>query len=320
MIRTKTRGHRQLVVLLTAVFLLTALSWQGRAQKLLSKESYMAAPPAIAAILHDENSYNRVSLNNACPDGEHFLIPVSGGLTSLEVMSRPYVNLAETAIDHHANRTRRLTIGNTLAYDIFSVKTKMQIRIESPRGATVGSASWSPDGKSLAFMVHRRMGSYLFVADVKSGTARQLSDTALLATLTNTLRWTWDSKKILTVVIPKDRGPRPAPDAVSRQPRILVNEQGKTPTRTYRFLLKTPHDAKFLEYLSRGQLALVDVTSGELEAIGRPAMFTSIDVSPDSGYFRVTTMQKPFSYIVPRRRFGTREELWEAGSAWGGSG
>src|SRR5690606_20871624 len=35
-----------------------------------------------------------------------------------------------------------------------------------------------------------------------------------------------------------------------------------------------------------------------------------IDVGPRGEYVRVTTVQKPFSYIVPANSFGTKEELW----------
>ena len=41
-------------------------------------------------------------------------------------------------------------------------------------------------------------------------------------------------------------------------------------------------------------------------------MIQSVDPSPSGAYFRVTTVQKPFSYLVPVSSFGTRTEVWDA--------
>jgi dipeptidyl aminopeptidase/acylaminoacyl peptidase len=67
-----------------------------------------------------------------------------------------------------------------------------------------------------------------------------------------------------------------------------------------------------LEYYATGQLAVIDVASRNARLIGQPAMIRSVDIGPNGEYMRVTTMLKPFSYIVPVNNFATREELWAA--------
>jgi hypothetical protein len=57
---------------------------------------------------------------------------------------------------------------------------------------------------------------------------------------------------------------------------------------------------------------VVDVKSGAVKKIGAPAMFESVDPSPDGAYFRVARMEKPFSYLVQYQNFGTVEEIWDA--------
>jgi dipeptidyl aminopeptidase/acylaminoacyl peptidase len=66
-----------------------------------------------------------------------------------------------------------------------------------------------------------------------------------------------------------------------------------------------------LDHFGIGQLALLDVAAGSARKIGRPAMFRSVDVAPDGTLLRVTTVRKPYSYIVPVSNFGTVEELWD---------
>ena len=180
-----------------------------------------------------------------------------------------------------------------------------------PDGATVSGGTFSPNGKRLAYLVHAKDGTFLHVADVKTGVAKRVAKSPLLATFVTSIRWTWDSRRLLVVLVPAKAGPMPQRDPIAREPSVWVTHAGKTASRTYRFLLKTPHDKALLEYLATGQLALLDAKSGECKEIGQPAMFTSIDVAPSSRYFRVRTMQKPFSYFVPTRSFGTKDELWD---------
>ena len=72
---------------------------------------------------------------------------------------------------------------------------------------------------------------------------------------------------------------------------------------------------ELLEFLSTSQLVLVSVDNGEVTKIGDPAMFTSIGISTDGDYVRVSTMHKPFSYFAPRSRFGSKDQLWDLSGA-----
>ncbi len=271
---------------------------------------YEKAPAAIAKVLEHPAFGRSISLDSLLPDGRHFLLQRSGGLTPLSVMSRPYVILGEMAFDHLSDRSRSLSVGNTIGYELFDVRSKKRRKLETPRGMTVASPVPSPDGRWLAFLANDRSGSWIYVADLKSGKSRRVTRRKVLATLVTRMVWTWDSKKLCTVLVPAKRKARPRAPSTAKQPLMRRNVRGKTPTRTYRFLLETPHDMALLEWLCTGQLALVDIGSGKIREIGRPAMFRSIDVAPNNRYFRVSTMQKPFSFLVPGFRFGSKQELW----------
>lgn len=295
-------------VLLATLF----VSFASAQEVVVGTEDYLAPPTIIQDVLTSAAMHGQESPSNLSPDGEHFLLGKSGGMPPLAFLARPYLNLGETPIDHVANRSRSLSMSNTIGYELLSWKTGERRAIQTPDGLRVSGATWSPDGRWIAFLGHEDDTSHVWLADAQSGQARRVSDRPVLASLTSSLRWTWKGDAILAVLIPSDRGPMPERGPVAPEPSVYVSQEGRTPSRTYRFLLKTPHDKALLEYFSTGQLALIDVESAKVTEIGAPAMFTGINVAPDGQHFRVSTMQKPFSYFVPRRSFGSKDELWNA--------
>ena len=81
--------------------------------------------------------------------------------------------------------------------------------IEVPKGATASSQTWSPSGAQIAYIANFDDASHLFVADVATGKAVQITKTPLLATLVTSIDWTADGKSILVVLVPENRGPVP---------------------------------------------------------------------------------------------------------------
>ena len=104
--------------------------------------------------------------------------------------------------------------------------------------------------------------------------------------------------KIATVLVPEDRAPMPMAPTVPNGPQVKMTEEGDNRLRTYASLMATPHDEALLEWHATGQLALIEVDNRRVEEVGEPAMIRSFDFSPAGEYTRVTTMVKPFSYIV----------------------
>ena len=302
---------RQSRIVSLALILLTCGGLKAQ-NVVLGAEDFVTPPKEISDVLLSDAMHNRESYSNLGPDSEHLLIAKSMGMPPLALVGRPYVNLGETSIDHIANRSRSLSMGSTVGYDLVSWKTGDRVSVQVPDGITVSGAQWSPCGKFVAFLGHHAEATRLYTAEVKSGEAHLATERSLNACLTSSIAWSGDSTRLIAALIPEDRGPMPTRNPVAREPSVWISHEGETPTRTYRFLLKTPYDKQLLEYLSTSQLASIDVSSGEVTPIGNPGMITKFDASPDASYFRVTTMQKPFSYFVPRSQFGTREETWDS--------
>ena len=94
--------------------------------------------------------------------------------------------------------------------------------IETPKGATVSSSAWSPDGKQLAYLANFETSSHVFVADIATRKSVQVTKTPLLATLVTSVDWTVDGKSIIAVLVPEPRAPQPVKPAIATGPQVRV--------------------------------------------------------------------------------------------------
>lgn len=63
------------------------------------------------------------------------------------------------------------------------------------------------------------------------------------------------------------------------------------------------------DYYAVTQLVLASL-DGKIKPIGPPAVYTSIDQSPDGKYLLVSFIHRPYSFIVPCGRFPKKVDLW----------
>jgi dipeptidyl aminopeptidase/acylaminoacyl peptidase len=299
---------------LAATFLCVLLEMPARADKgppgPLGVETYLTPPKPIADAIAGLRNDN-VSLTNISPDGKKFLIPKNDGPPPLARLARPHVHLGEMAFDPVAGRSHDLWVRSVAGFDLFYLVDQRTTPVQVPDHARVSNPVWSPDGAKLAYYVHTEDATHIYIADTDTGFSRRLTNTPVLATLVTTFQWSKDGNRIQTVLMPDDgRRELPKPNAVPAEPKVRVTRGGANPSRTYRFLLESPHDMKLLEHLSTGQLALIDIHDGKVTKVGFPNLIRSVSMAPGEEQFRVATMKKPFSYYVPLTRFGTMEGIW----------
>jgi dipeptidyl aminopeptidase/acylaminoacyl peptidase len=276
---------------------------------ILATEGYIRPPDTIAqAVLAPR--YLNVSLSSPNADGSWFLDVVGDGAPPVAALAKPFHELGGTFIDFAANRNRALTIRNDMGIRLHSLQGQV-VDVQVPAGARISSASWSPDGRQVAFFAHFDDATHIFVADVPSGRSRQLTRRPVLATHLTGFDWTEDGRHIVTVLIPENRRPMPPIPAVPTGPQVKIGEDGRNNVRTYPSLLATPEDQELLEWHFTGQLALIQVDNRRVTNVGQPAMIRGVSPAHDGQYIRVTRTIKPFSYIVPTGSFGRVEELWD---------
>ncbi len=287
----------------------TPQSW---ADRIIAQEGYATPPPELASAVLAPRHLN-TTLSNLSPDKQWFLDEVNDGPVVMATFSKPFDELGGVFIDSRANRSRALTVRNNVAIHLISATDGSKRTIALPAGARVSGAQWSPTGSHVVFLMHGVEATHVWMADVTTLKARQITKTPLLATMTSTVQFTKDGKHLAAVFVPDGRKPRPVKPEAPTGPEVslaLGNDRNRL--RTYASLMKTPHDFELLEWHATGQLALVDVATQAVKKFGTPQMFRSFDLSPDGLHARITRMTRPFSYIVPVSNFGQVEEVWDA--------
>ena len=286
-------------------------AWLKADRELLAKESYVAPPDLVAKLITAPRHLN-VSLTQPSPNRKFFLKEQSEGLPSVTTFGKPHYYLGGLQVDYKANRNRAITNRGGVGLSLIDPTSGKSSNVEVPKGATVSSPAWSPDGKQIAYIANTDDASQIYVADVATGKSVQVTKTPLLATIVQTIDWTADGKNIIAVVLPDGHKPEPKKPEIATGPLVRNWTDGvKDPERNYWSLLQDQHEMDLLEYYTTGQIVLVDVKTKIAKKIGASAMIQSVDASPDGQYFRVATMQKPFSYITQFTSFGSNEELWD---------
>jgi dipeptidyl aminopeptidase/acylaminoacyl peptidase len=297
------------------------LSW---ADQILQQESY-ATPPAELAPAVLAPRWQNVTLANPSRDKKWFLSQIGDGPVVMATFSKPFHELGGVFIDFKAHRARSLTVNNNVGIQIVSAVDGTKKALQIPPNARVSNPVWSPDSKSVAYFVHTDDATHIWITDIATNKTRPVTTTPVLATLVTSFEFSEDSKQIVTVLVPEGRKPMPIAPAAPSGPEVKVSESAeRNRLRTFPSLMSTPYDHVLLEWHTTGQLAVIDLTvpappaakgkpvaAKNVKRIGQPAMIRSLDASPDGKFVRVTTMTKPFAYIVPVSNFGSVEEVWD---------
>jgi dipeptidyl aminopeptidase/acylaminoacyl peptidase len=281
-------------------------------QRILKAETFVRPPANIERIIMAPRV--DISFTAPSPDRKWFLRATGADRGDILAYGKPHIYLAGVIVDTVANRSRALTTSTRSQLVLVDPRTNATRQIETPKGASISSQTWSPTGTQVGYIANFDKESHVFVADVATGKSVQVTKTPLLATLMTTFEWTADGKSILVVQVPDARGAKPThgPNGIEDGPQVRLTESRIIPQVIHYSLLEDPHDKALLKYYSTGQLAIIDVRTKAIRKLGAPSMIRSVDASPDGQYFRVTSMTEPFSYLVPASNFGSVEELWDA--------
>ncbi|XP_059311813.1 probable glutamyl endopeptidase, chloroplastic isoform X1 [Lycium ferocissimum] len=243
-------------------------------------------------------------------------------LPPLSDLARPEEKLAGIRIDGKCNTRSRMSFYTGIAIHQLmedgSLGPEKEIQ-DLPEGAKINFVTWSNNGQHLAFSVRldEDDGSSsklrVWVANVDTGKARPLfeSPDIYVNAVFDNFVWVNDST-LLVSTIPLSRGDPPRKPLVPSGPKIQSNEQKNViQARTYQDLLKDEYDEDLFEYYATTQLVLASL-DGEMKPFGPPAIYTSMDPSPDQTYIMITSTHRPFSFVVPCGRFPKKVEVWKA--------
>ena len=230
---------------------------------------------------------------------------------SIAELSEPELRLGGLRINPKTNIGSRTSYYNGIKIgNPRDSKSELHPVIGLPKNPRIANLSWSPNQEKMAFTHTTIDGVELWVLDLKSKTVKKLTDATLNGNIGPTFKWFRDNKSLLVQLLPEDKGEIiNAEDEVPIGPRISTNDGKKAQNRTFQDLLKNKIDEQNFEQLTRATLVQVTL-DGEQSNWKGTDMYKSLSFSPDGEFVMVTTIQKPFSYLVPYYRFPSKTMIY----------
>jgi len=218
---------------------------------------------------------------------------------TVEELGQPEARIAGLRINPaNFSPSRQNYINNLKLKDL---QTGKEFQVKGlPMGLLAGQPAWNPAQTKIAFTHFSASRVDLYVIDIKTQTAKKINQKPLNTVLGSSFSWVDDNILIYkTALKPASAAPKRPITPIG--PAMQENYGKTAPIRTYQDLIKTPYDAQLFEFLSTTQL--VKNVNGIETILGMPAIYSSINVSPDKKYLMVRTIHKPFSYLVPAQQF-----------------
>ena len=261
------------------------LSYQKPPQEILTLANYERAPS--------------VSMDTK---KEYMLLSYRNTYKHLDDLNQEEMRLGGLRINPVTNISSTVTYVNNLKIGKIKEKKETQV-IGLPNNPKITNISWSPNEKFIAFTNTTESGVELWYLDVATANAKKISDANLNANMGNPVSWFKNSNSLLIKTLPDNRLALIDKNKdLPKGPTVSESEGKVSQNRTYQDLLKNKTDEINFESLVTSELYSIDL-DGNKKLFKPAAMYSNETFSPDGNYVMVTTLEKPFSYIVPLNRF-----------------
>lgn len=242
---------------------------------------------------------------------ENILLMYRNTYKTLDDLNQEELRLGGLRINPVTNISSTATYIINLKVRKISSKDEVQVS-GLPTNPKISNMLWSPNDKKILFSHTTNTGVELWVLDVATAKANRLTEANVNANLGNPFNWFLDSETILVKMLPKNR---PALlDSKKDLPTgpIISNTSGeKSQNRTYPDMLKNKNDETNFENIITSELYKVNI-NGTATLFKDAAMYAGEKISPDGNYIMLTTIKKPFSYVVPFNRFPSQTIVYDA--------
>tara|TARA_R110002051_G_C8766947_1_gene502768 strand:+ start:10192 stop:12642 length:2451 start_codon:yes stop_codon:yes gene_type:complete len=244
-------------------------------------------------------------------NGDTMLLLYRDSYKTIATLSEKELRLGGLRINPKTNIGSRTTYFNNVKIKDVNNGPERQVS-GLPEDAKISNFSWSPDESKMAITNTVENGVEIWVLDIASAKVSKLTKPMVNANMGNPIRWFKDNEHLLIKMIPSSRKPLiNSAEAVPTGPTISESDGAKAQNRTYQDLLQNPNDVFNFEQLATSSLVKVDL-KGNTTPFMDAAMYSGISDSPDGKYWMITTIEKPFSYIVPYRRFPQTSVIYDA--------
>lgn len=231
--------------------------------------------------------------------GEWMLLLERSSFSTIEDLAQPELRIAGLRLNPRNFGPSRT--GYSVGFTLKNIKTKETFSIAGlPANMKAGSVQWSPYETRFAFTNTLVDRIDLYVVDIATRSARKINNAPLNTVSGGAYSWVTNDKLIYKTVPANYRAYPPAP-AAPKGPVVQENLGKAAASRTFQDLIKNGYDEDLFDYMATAQLVTNDLK--EEKQIRKPAIYTSISVSPDKNYVMVETVNRPFSYLFPVNGF-----------------
>lgn len=255
--------------------------------------------------------YERAPSVNMDSKKVYMLLSYRNTYKTLDDLNQEEMRLGGLRINPVTNISSTVTYINNLKLRKVADKVEQQVT-GLPENARIANVSWSPNETKIAFTHTTNSGVELWVIDVATASAKKLTADNLNANLGSPFNWMKDNETLLVKVLPKNR---PALVDIKKDlpkgPTVSISDGSKSQNRTFQDLLKNKTDEANFETLVTSELYKVTL-SGSMQLYKSADIYAGESFSPDGNYLMLTTIQKPFSYIVPLSRFPQKTIVYDA--------
>jgi dipeptidyl aminopeptidase/acylaminoacyl peptidase len=269
------------------------LSYQKPSKEIMELFDYQKAP----SVLMDEKR-------------ETLVFTYTNTYKTLDDLNQEEMQLGGLRINPKTNISSSVTYINNLK--VRKIQEHDAIQVQGlPVNPRITNLIWSPDEKKIAFSNTTNNSLELWVLDIASASASRISDKPLNANLGRPFSWYKDNQSLLVKTIPANR---PAlidgKKGIPTGPNILISDGSKSQNRTYPDMLKNKTDETNFENLISSELYKINL-NGQAELFKGKDLYLTESFSPDGNYLMITTILKPFSYIVPLNRFPSKSMVYD---------
>ncbi len=299
--KTKLKPRNMKKIILFALLLASTLAFS---QENLEYQK----PPKEILELVDIQRAPWVLLND---DRDFMVLLYRNQYKSIEDLSKDELRLAGLRIDPKTNIGSRTTYYNNVQVKNLAEKGSEQMKVTGlPENPRLANFTWSPNQTKIAMTNTVAEGVEIWVLDLETASVKKLTDANVNANMGDVINWFEDGNALLVKMISSEREELiDTKSVVPAGPTISVNDGKKAQNRTYQDLLKNKNDEHNFEQLALSEIYKVNLDGSKSRWMDSD-MHTGISFSPDGNYVMVTRLGKPFSYLVPYRRFPSTTEIY----------
>lgn len=229
---------------------------------------------------------------------------------SIEAVSEQELKIAGQRINPKINARSKINFVTRIQVQKGRTGTIQDVK-GLPSKLQLAHYTWSPNDKYLAFGNVVNEGVELWILNIETLEAKKLTQGNLNANLGTPFTWFPNSESLLVRQLPKDK--KNFIDvslAVPNGPSVLISDGTVAQNRTYPDLIKSKEDEANFRTMARSELHKVDL-NGSTSLWKSAALHKGISFSPDGNYVLLSTIEEPFSYLVPWYSFAEKTIVYD---------